>query len=301
MITVEIVGGLGNQMFQYAAALALARRSNSSLRIDASGYRLYRMRSFQLDKLSIPAEYLPTDHAKPLLPARPSLTLDLAERVLRRLGRTVRLPRKGVYREPHFHVDRRFFQLAPPIGLHGYFQSERYFGSIADELRRHFRPASPLAPEAARVAEMIERLPAPISVHVRRGDYLTAPDVARTHGALDAAYYRRAMAVLAAQQGKDFTVFLFSDEPDAAAGLLGFLPADRLVVVPADPARPWDGMALMARCRRHVVANSSFSWWGAWLDPNPDKMVVAPRAWFTPEALRTNNTCDLYPQQWILV
>jgi hypothetical protein len=300
MITVEIVGGLGNQMFQYAAALALARRNNAPLQIDASGYRLYRMRSFQLDKLSIPAEYLPKDHTEPLLPARPSPTLDLAERVLRGLGRTVRLPRKGVYREPHFHVDRRFFQLKPPIALHGYFQSERYFGSVPDELRRHFRPASPLAPEAARVAEMIERAPAPISVHVRRGDYVTAPDVARVHGALDAAYYRRAIDILATRRDENFTVFLFSDEPDAAADLLGFLPADKLVAVRADPARPWDGMALMARCRHHVVANSSFSWWGAWLDPKPEKMVVAPRAWFTPEVLRSNNTCDLYPQQWIL-
>jgi hypothetical protein len=287
-------------MFQYAAGLALARRHDAPLRIDASGFRLYRMRSFQLDKLSIPAEYLPSEPTKPLLPARPSVALDLAERVLRRLGHTVSFARTGVYREPHFHVDQGFFQLKPPIALHGYFQSERYFESVADELRRHFQPASPFAPEAVRVAELIERAPTPISVHVRRGDYVTATDVARMHGALDSAYYRRAIDILAARRGEDFVVFLFSDEPDAAADLLGFLPADRLVVVRADLARPWDGMALMARCRRHVVANSSFSWWGAWLDPRPDKLVVAPRAWFTPEVLRSNNTCDLYPQQWIL-
>jgi hypothetical protein len=301
MVTVEIVGGLGNQMFQYAAALALAHRHNAPVRIDASGYRLYRMRSFQLDQLAIPAEYLPSDHTKPLLPVRPSVTLDLAERVLRRLGRSVSFPRKGVYREPHFHVDQNFFQLKPPIALHGYFQSERYFASVADDLRRCFQPVQPFAPEAARVAEMIERTPAAISVHVRRGDYVTAPDVARVHGVLDAAYYRRAMDILAARRGENVIVFLFSDEPDVAAGLLGFLPAGKLVVVRGDPARPWDGMALMARCRDHVIANSSFSWWGAWLDPKPDKMVVAPRGWFAPEAMRTNNTCDLYPPQWILV
>jgi len=295
------VGGLGNQMFQYAAALALARRLDAPLRIDASGYRLYRMRSFQLDKLTIPAEYLPSEHAKPLLPARPSATLDLAERMLRRLGRTVSFSRKGIYREPHFHVDQRFFSLKPPVALHGYFQSERYFASVADELRGHFRPAMQFAPEAAGVADMIARAPCPISVHVRRGDYLTAPDAARTHGTLDAAYYRRAIDILAARQDRNFTVFLFSDAPDEAAGLLDFLPAGKLVVVRGDPAQPWDGMALMARCRYHVVANSSFSWWGAWLDPKPDKVVIAPRAWFSPDELRTKNTCDLCPEQWILV
>ena len=301
MIVACVVGGLGNQMFQYAAALALARRLGAPLRIDASGFRLYRMRSFQLDRLTIPAEYLPSDHTKPLLPARPSATLDQVERVLRRLGRTVSFSRKGIYREPHFHLDQRFFSLESPIALHGYFQSEGYFASVADELRRHFRPALQFAPEAAEVANMIERAPCPISVHVRRDDYVTAPDAARTHGALDAAYYRRAMDILAARQDGNFTVFLFSDAPDEAASILGFLPADRLVVVRGDHALPWDGMALMARCRHHVIANSSFSWWGAWLDAKPDKTVIAPRAWFTPDQLRTNNTCDLYPPQWILL
>jgi hypothetical protein len=300
VIVAHLVGGLGNQMFQYAAALALARRHGASLRVDASGFLLYRMRSFQLDKLTIPPEYLPSEHTKPLLPARPSAILDLAERVLRKLGRSVSFSRKGIYREPHFHVDQRFFSLKPPVALHGYFQSERYFASVADELRRHFRPALQFAPDAAEVAEMIERARCPISVHVRRGDYVTGPDAARTHGTLDAAYYRRAMDILAARHDGNFTVFLFSDAPDEAAGLLGFLPADKLVVVRGDPARPWDGMALMSRCHHHVIANSSFSWWGAWLDARSDKTVIAPRAWFTPDRLRMNNTRDLYPPQWIL-
>jgi hypothetical protein len=301
LIVAHVIGGLGNQMFQYAAALALARRHDAPLRIDASGYRLNRNRTFQLDTLTVPVEYLPSDRTKPLVPVRSTPALDLAERVLRRLARAAPLSRKGVYREPHFHVDQRFFTLRPPIALHGYFQSERYFASVGDELRRHFQPVLPLAPDAAPVAEMIERAPCPISVHVRRGDYVTAPDATRTHGVLDGAYYRRAMDVLVPRTGGDFTVFLFSDAPDEAAPLLDGIAPDRLVVVRGDPARPWDGMALMARCRHHVIANSSFGWWGAWLNPRPDKTVIAPRAWFTPDELRRSNTCDLYPQQWILL
>jgi Glycosyl transferase family 11 len=301
LIVVHVVGGLGNQMFQYAAALALARRHGATLRIDASGYRLNRMRSFQLDRLTIPAEYLPSEHAKPLLPVRPSATLDLAERVLRRLGRPRTFGRRGLYREPHYHFDRTFFELKPPILLDGYFQSERYFAPVTDELHRHFRPRLPLAPAAAGVADMIERAASSISVHVRLGDYVSAADAARTHGALDGGYYRRAMDILASRNGGDFRVFLFSDAPDEAARLLAFIPDDKLVVVRGDTAQPWDGMVLMGKCRHHIIANSSFSWWGAWLDPRPDKVVIAPRAWFTSEKLRGRNTCDLYPERWILV
>jgi hypothetical protein len=300
MITVEIIGGLGNQMFQYAAALALARRHGAGLRVDASGFHTYRRRPYQLDKLNIPAEYLPTNAPVPLLPARPSAGFDLIESVLRRLKRPVKVSSRGVYQEPHFHFDPKFFDLEPPIVLHGYFQSERYFTSVAEELRRHFQPASPLVPEAVRIAEMIDRAPASVSVHVRRGDYVSDALTARVHGALGRDYYRRALDIIMALRGSDVTVFLFSDEPDAAAAMVDF-PAGRLVVVPGDRGRPWDDMTLMARCRHHVTANSSFSWWGAWLDPKPDKMVIAPRAWFSPDELRTKNTCDLCPAQWILI
>jgi Glycosyl transferase family 11 len=98
-----------------------------------------------------------------------------------------------------------------------------------------------------------------------------------------------------ALHGSDVTFFLFSDEPDAAAETVDFLAAGQLVVVSGDTGRPWESMALMARCRHHVIANGSFSWRGAWLDPKPDKTVVAPRAWFTPAELRTRNTCNLCP------
>ena len=301
MITVELMGGLGNQMFQYAAALALARRRGTGLRVDASGFRTYRRRAYQLDQLNIPAEYLPANGAVALLPARPSAGFDLIESVLRRLKRPVKMSSKGVYQEPHFHFNPAFFDLEPPIVLHGHFHSERYFISVAGELRRHFQLLPPLAPEAARIAGVIDRAPTSISVHVRRGDYVFDALTARFHGALGRDYYRRALDVIMALHGSDVTFFLFSDEPAAAAETVDFLAAGQLVVVGGDTGRPWESMALMARCRHHVIANSSFSWWGAWLDPKPDKTVVAPRAWFTPAELRTKNTCDLCPEQWILL
>jgi hypothetical protein len=101
--------------------------------------------------------------------------------------------------------------------------------------------------------------------------------------------------------GARITAFVFSDDPNDAEAVLDFAPRGSLVHVRGDPHRPWEDMALMARCRHHITANSSFSWWGAWLNPSADKIVIAPREWFTPGELRQRNTCDLYPPGWILV
>ncbi len=94
---------------------------------------------------------------------------------------------------------------------------------------------------------------------------------------------------------------MFSDDPAAAEQVLNFVAASRLTHVRGDPERPWEDMALMARCQHHVIANSSFSWWGAWLSRSPDKIVIAPRNWFAPAELKKVNTADLYPSGWVLV
>jgi hypothetical protein len=140
----------------------------------------------------------------------------------------------------------------------------------------------------------------PVSVHIRRGDYLN-PGTAEFHGILGEPYYRQAIDRIEAALGEGIDFFIFSDDPAAAEQVLNFVPKPRLNHVRGDPQRPWEDMALMARCRHHVTANSSFSWWGAWLNRSPDKVVVAPRAWFAPTELKKLNMTDLYPPGWILV
>ena len=146
----------------------------------------------------------------------------------------------------------------------------------------------------------IETSRLPISVHVRRGDYLK-PGTLEYHGILDQPYYREALARLKAGAGEGAELFVFSDDAVAAEQVLNFVPKSRLVHVRGDQGRPWEDMALMARCRHHVIANSSFSWWGAWLSRSPDKIVVAPRAWFAPAELKKLSTADLYPPGWMLI
>ena len=223
----------------------------------------------------------------------------------RRVGRLLyhaRLPTVilGQYCEPHFHYDPGFESLGPMTSLFGNFQSERYFGAITENLRASFSLREPPGDSAAVALGRIEASALPVSVHVRRGDYLK-PGTNETHGILDASFYRQALDRLESMVGRDAEFFVFSDDPSAAEQVLSFVPCSRLTHVCGNPARPWEDMVLMARCRHHVIANSSFSWWGAWLDRAPDKIVIAPRAWFAPAGLAKKDTRDLCPPGWILV
>ena len=304
MITVSLIGGLGNQMFQYAAGKALAERHGVALALDLSGFKDYALRSFLLDRLLIPEAIASSAQAQSL--QKPEANFARArwkariDRLLINAGMPKLTPSMNEYREPHFHYDPAFEALGPQTSLFGYFQSERYFKSIAGSLRDWLAPSEPLGPAAAAALKQIEASRLPVSVHVRRGDYLK-PGTIEYHGILGEPYYREALARLEAGVGPDAELFVFSDDAAAAEQALNFVPKSRLNHVCGDLERPWEDMALMARCRHHVIANSSFSWWGAWLNRSPDKVVVAPRAWFAPTELSKRNIGDLYPPGWLLL
>lgn len=303
MITVSLIGGLGNQMFQYAAGKALAERHQVPLALDISGFRDYALRPFLLDRLLVPEAIaaVRTEPAeKPEINFRRARWKARIDRLLVKAGLPKLASSPNEYREPHFHYDPAFEALGPGISLFGYFQSERYFNSIAGNLRDWFSPRESFGDAAAAALKRIEASRLPVSVHVRRGDYLK-PGTHEVHGILGESFYREVFDRLEDMVGNNAELFIFSDDPAAAEQVLSFIPGSRLIHVRGDPERPWEDMALMARCRHHVIANSSFSWWGAWLNRSPDKIVVAPRAWFAATELSQRNTRDLYPATWILV
>ena len=300
-VVVRLVGGLGNQMFQYAAALGLAVRQDRALKMEVSDFEACKKRSYQLDCLKVPQDlYTGT----PLFqPASHSIAARLIRRVKREVFKGYVFQggafRKGVYCEPHFHFDPAFFKLSGvEILLHGYFQSPRYFENVTELLRERFQPVAPPSATAAGWAAKIEASPCSVSLHVRRGDYLEWPYSA-VHGALDRDYYDRAVNLIQRLAGERVEFFLFSDEPDFIAEAFADLP--RSHVVRSDPSASWEELFLMARCRHNIIANSSYSWWGAWLNPDEGKRVIAPARWFTPGKLAACNVLDLYPDDWILL
>ena len=306
MITITVLGGLGNQMFQYAAAKALACKHGVELVIDESAFGSYALRSYLLDRLQIPEAVGPIAKSPIGAPIQAQNFAAMrwrnrADRLLKGVGMAGVPQPPATYSEQQFQFDPGFASLGSSTSLFGYFQSERYFVDVADKLRDYFRPREPLGLSALAMAEQIARSQMPVSVHIRRGDYVKSAETARVHGALGVAYYKKALRIIQGLLDVQVTVFVFSDDPADAEAVLDFVPREHLVHVRGDPDRPWEDMALMAQCRHHIIANSSFSWWGAWLNPSAEKIVIAPRDWFTPGELRQRNICDLHPPGWILI
>jgi hypothetical protein len=260
VVVVELVGGLGNQMFQYAVGRALALRRGVPLLLDLSWFPTQTKQAFGLDRFDLPAAVLEPGRA----------------------GRTRQLQ---VVREQGFHFQAHVLDAPPDVYLTGYWQSERYFADVADVLRR----------ELGSAAGVPQRPPVDgASVHVRRGDYVSEPETNAYHGTCSLAYYRRAMEIVhrLADGPVDFAVF--SDDPQWAQEQLAG-PGVQVVSGPGRTAH--DDLLDMARYRHHVLANSSFSWWGAWLSA-AEGTTVAPRPWFlTPDS----NTKDLLPPAWLTV
>jgi glycosyl transferase family 11 len=175
------------------------------------------------------------------------------------------------------------------VQIRGYFQSERYFAPIAEDLRRQLKLTVPLSEGAIEIVGRIAAAALPVSIHIRRGDYLTG----RNSQVLDLAYFRRAHELMSALVAMPATYFIFSDDYSYAAANFDFL-RDR-VIVRGNLACPWEDLVLMSRCRHHIIANSSFSWWGAWLGAKPEQVVVAPARWFRDPAI---DTADLVPPTW---
>lgn len=281
MIVVRVVGGLGNQMFQYAHGRALSLRHRVPLRLDVSGYATYKVHAYALDKLRIEATPIGDGELSRMRPR------GLIGRLLSRTPAVKRV------REKSFTYDPDVAEMKPPLYLDGYWQSQKYFAAYAGVLRGELGLREPLAGRSAEIArEMTDSESA--AVHVRRGDYVNNPNANAVHGTCDAAYYHAAVQQLARRVALS-SLFVFSDDLAWARTHLRFdYPATFVDVHGADEGHK--DMHLMAACRHQIIANSSFSWWAAWLNVNPAKIVIAPRRWFRSNEM---NTRDLLPEGWV--
>lgn len=286
MIVTRVIGGLGNQMFQYAAGRALAHRHDTQLKLDSTGFETYPVHSYGLHHFAfkaVPAgeKEIPNGRAETRW-----------ARALRRFGFGTEL---NVYRERSFAFDPEVLTLPDGIYLDGYWQSERYFADIEQELRRDFEIVTPPNAENAAWLARIRRDEGAISIHVRRGDYVTNASASAVHGTCSLDYYVRAAEYVAGKCGASPAFYVFSDDPDWVAENLQ-LGYETVYVRHNDASRNYEDLRLMAACQHHVIANSTFSWWGAWLNPSNRKIVVAPAAWFRDSKFDTR---DLLPLSWV--
>lgn len=280
-VLVELQGGLGNQMFQYAVGRALALFQGSELLLDTRVLerpgpqtpRIYGLGAFAIR-------------------ARCATQADLRQfqgRVLAEPG-------------PRFAAD--ITRQEGDVYLRGYWQCERYFRALRPVLRSDFRLSQPPAERnqalarsmlAANARAAAGRGGGAVALHVRRGDYISRPDAAAHHGNCSLDYYRHALETLAARHGA-LHAYAFSDEPDWVERFLRASPGvAELTVVRGNDDAPHEDLWLMQQARHHVIANSSFSWWGAWLGQGPASSVIAPQRWVQTPGFDTR---DVVPEHW---
>lgn len=293
MIVSNLIGGLGNQLFQYACGHAVAQRHGVPLQVaidQFAGYRLHQ--GYELARVFAVDAAVASGHTlrERLGPWHGPLARRLRARVMPGLG----CGGRACFEPPAGRYWPGIERAGPDAYLHGYWQSERYFETAADGLRQVLRFRQAPSDENARWLERIEGC-ASVSVHVRRGDYITNPKNRRIYAECTAGYYRAAQAhIRAAQPGARF--FVFSDDTAwARQALAADSDGDVLVVDHNRGAASWNDLRLMSRCRHHIVANSSFSWWAAWLGEQPGTIVIAPQRWY----VQPGRGLDVVPQRWL--
>lgn len=285
-IVVRLDGGLGNQMFQYAAGRAAALAGARELWLDPRGIAARgNGRRYGLDAFSLEPRFL-----------------SARDRLLIRAATGARLPAavRGIAAAlggRRWQIVREGAAAIPPEGdlvLEGYWQAPAWFAGAEAALDHDFAFR---APPSAAVAAWATRIRAAesVAVHVRRGDYVSSPEVRAVHNALEPAYYALAGEALRQRVGQG-TFFVFSDDPDWAEAHIR-LPGPTTTVRHEGTVAAHDDMRLMSLCRHAIIANSSFSWWGAWLARHPGQVVTAPARWFRSRPAPTG----LIPPQWIVV
>lgn len=283
MILVQLHGGLGNQMFQAAAGLALSARLGVPLAFDLTRFRAKGLRGYALAPFHLDATIREDGRFSRIAQVWNRLTGDKT----RPAGWSA-----PIFREPHFAYAPAFETLSAPVMLAGYFQSPRYWSGQEGQVRACFAPEKLLSPAGKALAA--QTAGDTIAIHLRRGDYASDPAAASVHGVLDWAYYDRALARVR-EEHPDAHALVFSDNASAAAEAATRWPNASALAGPS----AGDDFALMSLCRHHIIANSSFSWWSAWLDARDGGMRIAPKAWFTPAALKTRPIDDLLPKYWV--
>lgn len=270
MIISNIVGGLGGQMYQYALGRALAIKNNTELKLDISDFEWYTPHRYGLTGFNIQSEIAPPNEISSLK-THPLISKFLCKR--------------SHVKEKQMAFDPSILLLTPDNSyLSGYWGSWKYFAGIEDQIRKDFTLKNPSRKPIINLKETINSFENSVAIHFRLGDYPTKIGMEYYTTALESMY----------RKYPDLHLFIFSDEK-VSGRLLGQYSFTN---ISGDPCRlPHEDMYLMSLCKHHIIANSQFSWWGAWLGKTPGQTVITPNNWF----VQYETTGDIIPPNWIQI
>ena len=273
------MGRLGNQMFQFASTLAIGKRKGYEVRFpieNCSGFRrigpidlstgaLSDVKCDLLDCFDIPNEYFIS---------------------------SPRLQIYSLFNEGKFEYDDRIESIPDGCNLSGYFQTEKYFLDIKEEIKNIFSFKKEIVEEGDRILREISGGKELVSLHVRRGDYTLYPD---HHPTCNPEYYSLGIQEIRKVSEKDLKAIIFSDDKQwCLDNMKNYIGEDFSITNTEDP---YVELYMMTKCNYHIIANSSFSWWGSWLSNS--KLTVAPSKWFG--SAMDKNTQDIYLKEWISI
>lgn len=290
MIIVKIIGGLGNQFFQYALGRTIAHKKNTSLKIDITSFKTYNLHKYALSNFNITGKIATEEEIR-------RLKCPSGMRFLRSKLIQASKPyyNRSCVKELDFNFEPNIIKVSSNVYLDGYWQSEKYFEDIEDIIRNEFVVTSPQEGLNRELASQIESCES-VSIHIRRRDYVSNSHTNKTHGTCDMDYYLRSIKDLT-KTVKNPHFFVFSDDIEWARLNL-MLPNPITFIDNNGPEKNYEDLRLMTQCKHNIIANSSFSWWGAWLNKNPEKIVIAPKKWFNDSSI---NTDDIIPESWIRI
>jgi hypothetical protein len=294
MLIVELLGGLGNQMFQYAFGRSVSTQLGLEVKFDVFNlldripkpdftYRDYELAIFDAEVPIATASDIALYKALPSSRVRQFSSL-----IQRKLTKAQFFPEKKafIYDAEVLHVGRHTY-------FEGYWQTEKYFKPCELLIRKAFSFKQPLADTSRSLADKMLGASS-VAMHIRRGDYVTNAATNAAHGTCTPAYYQQALATLQ-ERVEGINLFVFSDEPEWVKENLHF--AVPTVYISHNQGKAsYQDMQLMSLCQHNIIANSSFSWWGAWLNNNPSKVVIAPKQWM-PGYI--TDSLDLIPEEWL--
>jgi hypothetical protein len=290
MIIAVLKGGLGNQLFQYAFARNLAYTHNTPIKLDISDFQGDSRIPYSLMHFNVQENF-----------ATPQEIQSLIDPGQTAIGKWIYAlfhnhPKKTknhiIVKSPHF--DPGLLKLPDNVYLNGYFQSENYFINIADIIRNEFKVKNELNSKNKHIAEMIQNTQS-VNICVRRGDFVTDPKANLTHGVCSLDYYYHCVEQTN-QKVKNPHFFVFSDDISWCRNNLKVKYPINYIDHQQD--KPHENLRLMSFCKYHIIPNSSFAWWGAWLAANKNKIVFAPKKWFARSDISSEG---IIPDNWIKI
>jgi hypothetical protein len=287
----KIIGGLGNQMFQYALGRRLSEEKGFPLKLDISKFEKEGVtkRTYSLGVFNLHVEFASKNESdKFFLPSEkyfPRLTKLVKPPILWLSGRHFLKEKEGIFNTHALNVMDNTY-------LDGAWANAKYFETISEVIQKDFSLKKKLSLISQKYKSQIRHCQS-VAIHFRRGDYLTVPKVTNKYNILTLDHYYQAIAILKKKVTRP-VFFVFSD--DIAWVIKNFKPRQKIVFVKSPPkGLDHEHLYLMSQCQHNIIANSSFSWWSAWLNQNPEKIVIAPKKW-----LNSGDRSDLIlPESWI--